>query len=311
MSLTSHIEDPTSPIHDYFIKMFPNTKEIAIKCTKRLRDFSLKKPSHTQNPRLLYLIGHAVDYRIRFAYNISDVGTLVAAQGLRMLKGSPYLKKPLKTPYRILECEGIGVQFFAYVHLWLRLHAPLHRLDMKEEDECMRICYVLSLFESVFRSGSRQTALFEPTIKSDVASLLAIPTDDEMEDMLAIVKLFFDTCSDWLDTPTILNPTFEGSKDVGGADADIIMEGCLYEIKTVMDMKYSKWFRQLVGYVALDYRDQYNISKVGIYFSRSGCTISWDCNEFLSLLSNGSIQTIQECRAHFKNFLNTIDRSML
>ena len=62
----------------------------------------------------------------------------------------------------------------------------------------------------------------------------------------------------------ILNPTFnEASRLVGGADADIIIDDILIDIKTVKYLKLSRPdFNQLIGY--------YILYKIGIYFSRYG-----------------------------------------
>ena len=77
----------------------------------------------------------------------------------------------------------------------------------------------------------------------------------------------------------ILNPTFnEASKMVGGADADIIIDDILIDIKTVKDMKLSRSdFNQLIGYYILykigkvdGLSPQHEINKIGIYFSRYG-----------------------------------------
>ena len=77
----------------------------------------------------------------------------------------------------------------------------------------------------------------------------------------------------------ILNPTFnEASRMVGGADADIIIDDTLIDIKTVKDMKLSRSdFNQLIGYYILykigkvdGLSPQHEINKIGIYFSRYG-----------------------------------------
>lgn len=77
----------------------------------------------------------------------------------------------------------------------------------------------------------------------------------------------------------ILNPTFnEASRMVGGADADIIIDDILIDIKTVKDMKLSRSdFNQLIGYYILykigkvdGLSPQNEITKIAIYFSRYG-----------------------------------------
>ncbi len=78
---------------------------------------------------------------------------------------------------------------------------------------------------------------------------------------------------------TILNPTFgEGSEIVGGADADLVIDTTLIEIKTTKNLKLRReWFHQIIGYYILSKiggidgaSSKHKISKLGIYFSRYG-----------------------------------------
>ena len=70
---------------------------------------------------------------------------------------------------------------------------------------------------------------------------------------------------------SILNPTFQGSLDVGGADADIIVD------KTIIDFKCTAKIDattlrsaalQLLGYILLDYEGKYGISNIMVYLPR-------------------------------------------
>ena len=81
----------------------------------------------------------------------------------------------------------------------------------------------------------------------------------------------------------VFNPTFgEGSRMVGGADADIYIDGVIYDFKVHRE---NKWriadARQLMGYflldsIAKDAKDSHNmlkdneVNKVAIYSARYG-----------------------------------------
>jgi hypothetical protein len=78
-----------------------------------------------------------------------------------------------------------------------------------------------------------------------------------------------------------INPTFGlASFSVGGADADLIIDGLLIDVKVTKDFKFTlKYFRQLMGYYVLSvlnkkyehgYDDAYDIDRIGIYFARHG-----------------------------------------
>lgn len=76
----------------------------------------------------------------------------------------------------------------------------------------------------------------------------------------------------------LLNPTFgQASRMVGGADADLILDGRLIDIKTTkyLEIKTDAW-RQIVGYGVLadlartEDKKFPKIDEIGIYFSRHG-----------------------------------------
>ena len=71
-------------------------------------------------------------------------------------------------------------------------------------------------------------------------------------------------------------PTFGIASDwIGGADADVIDEGCLLDIKCVKRMarERTKFIRQTIAYALLDIYDEHSLHSVGIYFARQG--IQW------------------------------------
>jgi hypothetical protein len=65
-------------------------------------------------------------------------------------------------------------------------------------------------------------------------------------------------------------PTFAGSTDIGGADADFVIDGLLLDCKATTTRLGSAEIGQLAGYLLLDYDDQYRITQVGLYLSRQG-----------------------------------------
>jgi len=98
--------------------------------------------------------------------------------------------------------------------------------------------------------------------------------DNDVKDLMNLIniidyKLFLakEQC--------ILNPTFgQSSLDLGGADADFIIDGTLIDIKTTKYLKFTRdHFRQLIGYYLLNKRENNingDIKELGIYFSRFG-----------------------------------------
>lgn len=72
----------------------------------------------------------------------------------------------------------------------------------------------------------------------------------------------------------LLNPTFgDASRLVGGADADLVIDNTLIDIKTVKSLNLRRYeWRQLIGYSVLADLDSGfpNLDKVGFYYSRFG-----------------------------------------
>ena len=82
---------------------------------------------------------------------------------------------------------------------------------------------------------------------------------------------FYDDYNYLIALPHTLNPTFEGSRDVGGADADLVVNGTLIDIKTTVRPEIKPdWIRQLLGYVLLDYSVRHQIKAIGLYMARQG-----------------------------------------
>jgi hypothetical protein len=82
----------------------------------------------------------------------------------------------------------------------------------------------------------------------------------------------------------LLNPDFgRGSERVGGADADLLLDDLLVDVKTsaLLDVRVEDW-RQLIGYAALNEhfpigggRERVPIRRIGVYFARYGYLASW------------------------------------
>lgn len=101
-----------------------------------------------------------------------------------------------------------------------------------------------------------------------------------------------------------LAPTFAGSKLVGGADADVVADGLLIDVKATVDPRRAKPqdLLQLLGYALLDFDDEYDIDAVGIFLARSGRLISWPLAEVLTLLG-GAGATVGELREALRSAL--------
>lgn len=132
-------------------------------------------------------------------------------------------------------------------------------------DELFRAAFGLVGLDVYFRSGY-------------VTGIGDKPDVGDMDDLRRLWHTLesSDMCN--LEVPLILNPTFgAGSILVGGADADVISDDTLIDIKTTKFAKITQdYYHQLVGYWALSLIGGvggvagHKIGRLGVYFSRYG-----------------------------------------
>ena len=69
----------------------------------------------------------------------------------------------------------------------------------------------------------------------------------------------------------VFGPTFgAGSVWIGGADADIVDEGFLLDIKAVKSVQKTGFIRQVIAYALLDVDNLHQLDSVGVYLARQG-----------------------------------------
>jgi hypothetical protein len=293
MSLTSHLDDKTSPIGQYIRQHFSQTTALTKDANRQLKDASTLRPLVPAGEAYPYgTLGAAFDYRARYAFAITPYQRLVAWHGALLLSnpGAYYSRRLVQA-------------FFERLDATLRAIEPAGRcLNAAEEQVLDRYCYVLSLFEQVFRSSAYvQGPLLQPRAKQSVEELLAIPQVACLDDLGAIFGLFYERYAHLLSQPAILNPIFAGSFDIGGADADLIVDGCLIDIKaSISPQLKAEFLYQLAGYVLLDYYDEYHITSVGIYMARQGMLFAWPLAEFFRTVAGTDESALPSLRQAFR-----------
>lgn len=101
----------------------------------------------------------------------------------------------------------------------------------------------------------------------------------------------------------IPNPKFAGSRDVGGADADFIIDHCLIDLKTTAKRSLDRTYvYQLVGYPLLDYGDALAISHIGLYASRIPALLTWPLADVIHDMSGGRA-TVSSLRVALRSLL--------
>lgn len=196
--------------------------------------------------------------------NYSTVGTaLDYALRLRVLQLNPELVSawvdfPLTAEYGIKGNKKRHEFIFGF-------RQKLTRLSTNPDDvmELLPDCVILAKLESVYRSGMDFP-------NSDIFSV-------DSNDVVDLTTLLGISGSDIFTArkKCLLNPTFgKSSGDIGGADADLLLDDCLVDIKTTKYLEFTKdHFRQLMGYYFLNLREHELLGRLnylGIYYSRYG-----------------------------------------
>lgn len=320
MSLTSQLKTPESPVRKFVREQFPGTRPVVQEANRELRQISTIKPDR---PVDWGTVGTAIDYRIRYYFNIVPYDKLAAWKGSKIITGRDVRgsREEFDDPERFDELVrkqearsevfgGIVEEFFTGLENELaRIQPKQKRLEREDEELLARYCVGLALFEQVYRTGRIPpgSLLIEPGYVESAGDLLARVPEHWVDDLCLLSWKFYDEHAGFLKCPAVLNPTFDGSRDVGGADADFIVDQCLVDIKATVNPKLSgDMLYQLLGYVLLDYTDQYRINEVGIYFARQGKLIRWPLDELLGTVTVGETRSLSELRDEFATVTQTL-----
>lgn len=144
----------------------------------------------------------------------------------------------------------------------------LYMADKVELDRLLSECITLAKIETIYRIGGEASTRIFPY--NELYSFDKADVDD-LKNLTKLLDL-----NVWqANKRCILNPLFgESSRYVGGADADLIIDDKLIDIKTTKHLTFKReFFRQLIGYSILNWREGHmykGINYLGIYFSRFG-----------------------------------------
>jgi len=314
MSLTSELKNKSSPASQFMRAQFPNTRRVMALSRGRMGS-----DVHTCHPvgQVPYpLIGTALDYRLRFYFPqtgckglinslVCYAGAAKACGGVTTDKsfgGVRQLVPPAGTRSGYLETDLLLAFFASLEALLSRLAPAQRRLNEADEDTLQRHCIVMAALDVFSRAGyDQRSILLNPQPKVTLEELLAVGEDAWIDDLRTLSWNFYDKFSPLLSKKVCLNPTFDGSRFVGGADADLIVDNCLIDIKTTINpLKDAEWVYQILGYVLLDWHDENHIQEVAIYLSRQCFLLKWSLDDLLLELM-GKPGSLPELRQQWYN----------
>jgi hypothetical protein len=243
MSLTTFLEE--ADVRAKFREFFPRPKFVV--------EMPLLVPSQNKN---YSLIGTAFDYLLRFH--------------LEYWLGHRSQKRWVAFGALSRIAEDHDYKLAKYAKSALELAVKIHEKFLVSGDcgsDLLYACLKLAQFDAVVRAAHVSSKhIMDVNTKTEA---------QELRQLLEIVPTeLFRTAS-----LCFLNPTFgEGSVLVGGADADLILDDVLIDIKTTKKLELSQdYYNQILGYYILhkiggitNYSGAVEINYIAIYFSRYG-----------------------------------------
>ncbi len=317
VSLTGHVSDPDSPVRAHFAKHFPHTRELQFAdadepptvvhtASGDLKLWTVNRFS-PHGARALpddeagfpwHLAGTAFDYRLRYEFDIAHPNSFAAAKGWDELRRRPLGKRASGKAW-----DGL---VDALSRLVARADPTAGPLPMDEELELARLCGVLGLYEHVFRMGgvanphTWELPVFQVGLDASVDDLKALVDERLAADVVALVDLFRSSVPQLKHFEKVVpNPEFARSRDLGGADADLVVDDLLVEVKTIKSARIERRFAwQLLAYLLADTDDHCGIRSVAIYFARHGLLWRYTVEEFLHRLAGRDVD-LAAARADF------------
>jgi len=292
VSLKSELLRKDSWVNQFFKTEIPNITSFTKRVGPSVKALPLKVPLGAH--RQATLVGTALDYRVRLHLG-ADVGQ------------SDVLN------LGVLKMRGTGSGFGPAIDsAWADWAAHLlHETPVGDELMLSQASIVLAWLDAGFRSGGRWGDGMKLVAESlEHHKTLSWPhfVSSVDQDLANEVAALYDIAKDHLPTGlTICGPEFAGSRSVGGADADLICDGCLYDIKTTVNprKKFVEHLRQLIGYALLDWYDEHALDGVSIYYARQAASMTWSLPELIEECAGGELADLGSLRGRFRTLAAT------
>lgn len=299
-SLVAELRDPTSPVTVWLRETFPHHRPVQAAYRAQAGTARLLPAGEVAGGTQ----GAAIDWWLRLLLD-PEPSPLLPVHSCLLAGPSPWARAGMQ----LLVALGA-------VDERLTLH-PIDPAAWRARNDpwVARLCYAFALLVEPVRNPAVVPAsrLSRLTGERGPREPLGLATDDEVADLIAMRDLAVDQLVPAVaGQPALSAPTFEGSADLG-ADADLIVDGLLLDIKAgqggsprkdgsrTMSLTRSD-LDQLLGYALLDYSDHYRLQSVGHYLARYGKLITWQLKDLCATLAGRPID-LPETRAAFRRVL--------
>jgi hypothetical protein len=184
--------------------------------------------------------------------------------------------------------------------------------DLPEDEwiELARLACILARFEQFFRAGPAVWPYLARPLSEFHGDLneLAIALVDEqtLMDVCTLSRCAVEDHLSIRDAAALhIGPTFAQSGPLDGADADLIYDGTLLDLKSTSTARVlgriELW--QQLGYLFADTDDAYRIRQVGFGALRRRRSIFWSSQELIDLLAGRRSPPVEHWRGEFAGLL--------
>jgi len=247
VSLVAELEKPDSQVRAFFQDGFPELATIKAEVRKRAAELPLIRPA---GPVPWGTVGEAIDYRIAFSFPaarpLAEEWGECAIAGAIIHDTTDPRGGPPRLPAELGALDLVNNRglphelvrnFFLSLRRTLVELSPMGRaLERAAEERVCRYCYTLGLFDEIARAGHGiRSPLYELAPGAGLDELLAIASPVSIDDVCDMAELFCASQHQLMLGEAILKPSFLGSPGVGGADADLIVDHWLIDIKATIN----------------------------------------------------------------------------
>jgi hypothetical protein len=287
MSLTSELKITDSFARTFIDSHFSNLSAVSRECNRTLRNLGTLSNPHAHSV-VSMLVGTAIDYRLRAYFRRNIHRSSIIEQGLRTLEVCHSLELPLgagrgyfetkliKNRWRTPRGRHTGAKLMTSFERTTAKIKLRQRLAARMEERMCRFAVLFAYLDCIGRAPGGNSALERMMVLGEftVSKILGAMDSEIVDDVVLLSGMFFERHRDLIKGAgkVVIGRSLLGSADVpGGADFDMIIDGCLFEFKTTLKPKVTTdALRQLVGYWLLDYENKYQIERVAVLLLRQG-----------------------------------------
>lgn len=299
--LTYELRDTDSPVRGFIEERF-GAGLPALRRGYREGAPPLVVPAGSANPGT---VGTAADWQLRFQLQSTPDLSLAVRGATLCRKGGIEL-----IPALVEIASELGVSLPRQDQPPARTFTGPVAGNETEPVFLARACWVLAALTEAYRGGER-VVLKGPLAqfagrRVTGADLLSLAGQDGVDQLIRFHTVFetalIPKLAAWPGLWAI-GPVFAGSALIN-ADADLITGGLLLDLKTQKarpSLALLDAF-QLVGYVLLDFEDEFELREVGIFNARYGYLTTWGLHEFLRELAGREVN-LPAVRDEFRSLL--------